>query len=88
MVSIWALLMEKKNLTSGHRKKTKKTLRKQDSAIQIQIFQPTFSSAMPPANTVMKEKSHSPKAPAAAPACRSLRGAIYTALGATPGGGF
>jgi hypothetical protein len=35
--------------------------------IQIQIFQPMLSSAIPPANTVMKLKSHSPNAPAAPP---------------------
>lgn len=50
---------------------------KQDSNIHSQIFQPTLSSAVPPPKTVMKENSHSPKAPAAAPAWRSLRGAIY-----------
>lgn len=53
---------------------------KQDRAIQSQIFQPTFSRAIPPANTVINEKSHSPKAPAAAPACRSLSGAICITL--------
>jgi len=39
----------------------------QERSIQIQIFHPTFCSAIPPAKTVMKEKSHSPKAPAAPP---------------------
>jgi hypothetical protein len=55
-------------LTSGHIKYTKKMAAKQDKAIQIHIFHPMFCKAIPPANTVMKEKSHSPKAPAAAPA--------------------
>jgi len=34
----------------------------QDNSCQIQIFQPMFVMAMPPANTVMKENNHSPKA--------------------------
>lgn len=49
-----------------------------DNNIQSHVFQPIFWSAIPPAKTVIKEKSHSPKAPAAPPAWRSLRGAIYT----------
>lgn len=53
--------------TSGHMKYTNGIAIAQESSIQIQIFHPTVPNAIPPANTVMKEKSHSPKAPAAPP---------------------
>lgn len=62
--------------TSGHMNHTNGMAAAQDSVIHIQIFQPTFCNAMPPAKTVMKEKSHSPNAPAAAPVCRSFNGVI------------
>jgi hypothetical protein len=43
---------------------------------QIQIFHPVLSTPIPPAKTVMNEKSHSPSDPAAPPICRYRRGAI------------
>jgi hypothetical protein len=37
---------------------------------QIQIFAPIVSNAMPPAKTVRKVNSHTPRSPAADPICR------------------
>lgn len=48
----------------------------QNTICQIQIFHPATSAPIPPANTVMNEKSHSPKDPAAPATWRYRRGAI------------
>lgn len=44
---------------------------------QIQIFHPATSAPIPPAKTVMNEKSHSPKDPAAPATWRYRSGAIF-----------
>lgn len=44
---------------------------------QIQIFHPATSAPIPPAKTVMSEKSHSPRDAAALAIWRYRSGAIY-----------
>jgi len=72
-------------VVSGHMNQTKGMATAQEARHQIHNFQPTLFSPIPPANTVMKQKSHSPNAPAAAPTWRNWSGAILRIISSEHG---